>query len=130
MSGLGTGASANMKSKSIWLSLLALNIKLSDCLAINELKYKFDNLNLPSIPKINDKRDFLDVDISSDVVPSVATILNLPETMVNFKFYFPNFYKLLSPRTIFFLILLIINQNYIGVRLKRINWMIKNKEKA
>ena len=101
--------------KSIWLSFLALNIELSDCLAINELKYKFNNLNLPYISKIKDKRDFLDVDISSDAVPSVATILNLPETIVNFKLYFPNFYKLLSPETVIFLILLIINQNHIIV---------------
>lgn len=61
-------------------TILLIKLGLISCLSINELK--IDNfLNFDPSENLNDK-DFLDVDVSSDFLPSITEILDVSDDKV------------------------------------------------
>lgn len=62
-------------------TLLLIELGRISCLAINELKIN-NFLNFDASENINDK-DFLDVDVTSDFLPSITEVLDVPDEKVS-----------------------------------------------
>ena len=67
-------------------TLFLIELGLISCLSINELKIN-NFLNFDPSESLNDK-DFLDVDVSSDFLPSITEIIDFPNEKVSLKLKF------------------------------------------
>lgn len=65
------------------LSFLVLEFTFFNCLKINEIKIDHF-LSINNSPEQIKDKDFLDVDVVSDIVPSLTTIYDFPAEPVGF----------------------------------------------